>query len=63
MNVERYMGDKAIFGTSNQLAIWHHYGTRYQGKQINPPRPVIKATPIMATQIAAHVNDYIMGRH
>lgn len=62
MDVEKYEGMKAIFGTANQLAIWHHYGTRYRGKQVNPPRPVIKATPIMAREIAKVTLEHVMGR-
>lgn len=63
LDVEEYLGQKAIFGTSNQLAIWHHGGTRRNGKRVNPPRPILKATPGMADEIASVVADYITSRN
>lgn len=62
MNIEEYMGQRARFGSSNQKAIWHHGGTRYRGRQVNPPRPIMRATQPMAHDIAEIVAKYIVGR-
>lgn len=62
MNIEEYMGNRAVFGTSNQKAIWHHHGTRYRGQQVNPPRPILKATQPLAEDVADVLAEYIMGR-
>lgn len=61
MNIEEYMGHRAVFGTNNDKALWHHGGTRYRGQQINPPRPILKATQPLAHDMAVSVGKYIAG--
>jgi phage gpG-like protein len=41
MDIEQYRGNRARFGSSDQKAVWHHYGTRRNGKRVNPPRKIL----------------------
>lgn len=63
MDIEEYRGNTAVFGSSNQKAIWHQYGTRNKnGTRVNPPRQMLKVTPQMAADIRKMIADHIMGR-
>lgn len=59
MSVERYMGNRAEFGSDRNTARWHHYGTRRNGKRVNPPRPILKVTPLMAKDVRDILARYI----
>lgn len=62
MDIEDYRGRSAVFGTSNQKAVWHHYGTRKGGQRVNPSRPIIVMTPGVRKDIKNIVQSYIVGR-
>lgn len=52
----------AEFGSELDLAKWHQYGTRKDGKQVNPPRPMLVVTPLVRKRIARIIEDHIAGR-
>lgn len=50
----------AEFGSELDTAKWHQYGTRKDGKQINPPRPMLVVTPLVRRRIARLVAEHIV---
>lgn len=60
MEVETYRGKTATYGSNNQKAKWHHGGTRRNGRQVNPPRPILKATSREARAAARILAKHIM---
>lgn len=62
MDVTEIRGDSATFGTRNQKAIWHQFGTTEDGQQINPPRPMLIVTPELRDDVKDEMRKYIMGR-
>lgn len=63
MDIEEYHKNSATFGSSNQKAIWHHYGTRRNGEQVNPPRPILVVTPEIAKDVRDILADHVAGRN
>lgn len=61
MSIEKYYGKTAVFGSDNELAAYHQYGTRKDGKQINPPRPIMVSTRRVKRGIKNIVEDYLSG--
>jgi phage virion morphogenesis protein len=62
MDIERYMGHEAEYGSSDRLAVFHHGGTHRHGKQVNPARPILVLTPDMSVHIRQIIANYLMGR-
>lgn len=60
MDVEIYRGKTATYGSNNQKAKWHHGGTKRNGRQVNPARPILKATPREARAAARIMLRHIM---
>lgn len=60
MSVERYYKKKAVFGSNNELAPYHQYGTRRNGKRVIPARPMMKATRKVQRDIAKMMKQYIV---
>jgi phage virion morphogenesis protein len=63
MSIEKYMGDSAIYGSDNELAGYHYYGTRRNGKRAIPPRPVMRNARKVSKAIKAIATDYLMGNN
>lgn len=61
MSIEKYYGNYAVFGSDNELAKFHQYGTRKDGKQINPPRPILVGSRRVKRAIRDIVQDYLAG--
>lgn len=61
MSIEKYYGNYAVYGSNNELAKFHQYGTRKDGKQINPPRPILVSTRRVKSTIREIVQDYLAG--
>lgn len=62
MKVETYRGKSASFGSDLDLAIWHQRGTRRNGKQVNPPRPMLVVNRAVAEEVTDIMRRYIRGR-
>lgn len=62
MDIERYGKKTATFGSNDQKAIWHHNGTRRNGRRVNPPRPILNVTPQMAKGVTDIVTAYVIGK-
>jgi phage virion morphogenesis protein len=62
MAVEEYAPGFAIFGSDNQKAVWHHNGTRRNGKRVNPPRPILYVTPQVRKDIRDILAKHVAGR-
>lgn len=62
MQLEVYEGNRARFGSTSELAGWHHKGTRRNGKQVNPPRPILYVTPGISKDIRDILAKRIVGR-
>lgn len=62
MDVMEMHGNRAKFGSRNQKAVWHHHGTHYHGKQVNPPRPILFNNPVLEEAVVTKVREYIFGR-
>jgi phage gpG-like protein len=60
MQIESYRRDSASFGSREQTALWHQDGTRRHGRQVNPPRPILKATPLVKREVKKIVRDWIV---
>ena len=54
MQVERYEGRSAVFGTRDPKYKFHHYGTRFM-----PQRRVVKMVPGLEKQIADRLRAYV----
>ena len=63
MSVERYNGQSAVFGSSDQKAIWHHYGTHRGGKQVNPPRPIMVVNAKTRGDVRQIMKAYVLGKN
>lgn len=61
-NIIRHTSKRWVYGTDSDLAAWHHYGTYRDGKQVNPPRPIIVVTPLMEKQLARLIKNAILGK-
>lgn len=62
LDIERYMGNVAFFGSNNPIAAYQHFGTRRNGRRHIPARPILKVTPDMRREVRQIFQDYIMGR-
>jgi phage virion morphogenesis protein len=62
MSVEIYRKDTAVFGSDDPKAVWHQYGTKRNGKQVNPPRPMLVFTTEIKSEMVDIVRRYIRGR-
>lgn len=58
MDIELYSPQSATFGSSNQKAVWQHYGTRRNGKRVIPPRKIL----VLTREVRADIKD-IVGRY
>lgn len=63
MSIEKYYGKYAVYGSDNELAKYHQYGTRKDGKQINPPRPMLVASKRTKAAIRGIIEDYLAGNN
>lgn len=63
MSIEKYYGKYAVYGSDNELAKYHQYGTRKDGKRVNPPRPMLVSSKRTKTAIRAIVEDYLAGKN
>lgn len=61
MDIERYQGQKATFGSNERKVKWHQFGTYRNGKRVNPPRPMLVLTPKLRRQIAQAVEDHVLN--
>ena len=62
LDIERYQGNRAFFGSNNPVALWQHKGTRRNGRRHIPPRTIIKTTPKMRREIKKMFEDHLFGR-
>jgi phage gpG-like protein len=60
MDIETYSPKTATFGTNHWLSRFHHPGTHRNGKQANPPRPLMKKTPKMTHDVGQIVREYVL---
>lgn len=51
--------DSAVFGSRLDTAVWHQYGTRRNGKQVNPPRPMLVKTEKMENYLRRLVTQHL----
>lgn len=59
MKVERYSAKSAIYGSDLDTAIWHQHGTHKDGKQVNPPRPMLVRTPRMSKFLKRLIKQHL----
>lgn len=59
MDIERYGPSDAVFGSNDMKAVWHHFGTHKDGKQVNPARPILVVTPEIRREVSQRVIKYI----
>lgn len=59
MDLEDYGPKSATFGSNNPRALWHHYGTRHNGKRVNPPRPILVTTQQVRSDVKQILHDWI----
>lgn len=59
MDIERYQRQEARFGSDLDKARWHNFGTKRNGKRVNPPRPILKVTPAVRREVKNIVQDWI----
>lgn len=62
MGITEIDGQRARFGSSNQKAVWHQYGTHHNGKQVNPARPILFVNPILVKHVRDTLARYIIAR-
>lgn len=62
MGIEKYRGNTAVFGSDDKKAIWHQKGTRRNGRQINPARPMLVLNPMVREEITDIVRSFVMDR-
>jgi phage gpG-like protein len=62
MDIEVYSKDRARFGSSRPTAIWHQKGTHRNGKRVNPPRPMMRVTKKVRSDVRKKMADHIMSR-
>lgn len=60
MDITDIQGDSAQFGSSNQKAVWHHYGTHRNGKRVNPPRPILYENPALVEVVTRVMAKYVI---
>lgn len=60
MSIERYYKKSAVFGSTSELAIFHQYGTRRNGKPAIPARPIMKTTPKVRKTINSMIEYYVV---
>lgn len=63
MGIEVYSGKSAIFGSADQKAIWHQFGTHRNGKRVNPPRPMFVITAKVRQDVLTIMKEHILGHH
>jgi len=62
MSIEKYMGNTAVFGSTNQKAVWQHFGTHRNGKRAIPPRKIMVKTAKNTKDIQDIMAEYVLGR-
>lgn len=62
MSIEEYKKTSAVFGSKDKKAVWHQYGTRRNGKRVNPPRVMLKATPEVRAEVKKIITRHIVGK-
>lgn len=62
MDVEEYGPNWARFGTTDQKAIWQHYGTERNGKRVITPRKILWAHKDIRDTTTRLMNEHLMGR-
>lgn len=60
LNVERYQGQMATFGTNSKIALFQHGGTKRNGRKHIPARPIMKMTPKLRREIKAILKKHIV---
>lgn len=60
MDIEEYYPHEAVFGSSNPKAAWHHYGTRRNGKRVNPPRKIVSLPRFVKEDVKQLIADHLM---
>jgi phage gpG-like protein len=63
MAVEVYSGSSARFGSDHPLAKYHQYGTKRNGKRVNPKRQIVKVTPKVRGDVKTILANHITGKH
>ncbi|UVF61449.1 hypothetical protein SEA_DALANDE_36 [Gordonia phage DalanDe] len=61
MDIYETRGAVAKFGSSYKIAAYQHHGTRRNGRQHIPARPILKVTPVMRREIRDILERYIVG--
>lgn len=59
MSIERYYKKSAVFGSNNELAIFHQYGT--SGRTSVPARPIMVMTPKVRKTIRDMTKYYVVN--
>lgn len=62
MQLEVYTGNSATFGSTSELSVWHHRGTKRDGKQHIPARPILYVTPTVSKDVRDILAKRIIGR-
>ena len=60
LNIYEVSARRLEFGSDDEKALWHQKGTHRDGKRVNPPRPMLKATEAIENHIADEIKDYLM---
>jgi phage gpG-like protein len=61
MDIERYFGSYAEFGSNDDKAVWHQFGTHRNGKRVNPPRPMLVVTPELREGVTEVMENWLFG--
>lgn len=60
LEVERYAGQVATFGTKSKIALFQHGGTKRNGKRHIPARPIMKMTPKLRREIRDILKKHVL---
>lgn len=61
MDIYETRGSIARFGSSSKIAAYQHYGTKRNGRQHIPARPILKVTPRVRKEVRDILERYIVG--
>ena len=61
MQLQKFTGKMATFGSTSDVALWQHKGTKRNGRRHIPPRTIIRRTPKMQRDVREIVRKHVIG--
>jgi len=59
MSIERYYKKSAVFGSDNQLGVYHQHGTHHNGRQAIPARPIMVKNRKVVRDVRDIIGEYV----